>query len=255
MKHFLNMRFYYFALIHFLPTFFYSLNPEDSAAIYYSKDEFKKAATLYEKIVSEGKDSWILYYNLGNSYYKDGKLGLAILNYEKANKINPGSSDVINNLSIAEGKIIDKVNMREVSLEKEIKKFFIYRFSTTEWAWISIAACVIAAFLFFIYLFSQKQNIKKLSFWSGATIFLIFIISLLFGYSEMNEKKELRRGIVISQESKVYNTPKLEESSKKNLILHEGTKAKILNTEGDWLNIQLINGNEGWVSKKDIGIY
>lgn len=30
-----------------------------------------------------------LFYNLGNAYYRQGKLGLAILNYERALRLDP----------------------------------------------------------------------------------------------------------------------------------------------------------------------
>ena len=230
-------------------------NISDSATLYYSRDEFKKAAACYEKILKEGKESWILYYNLGNAYYKDGSLGLAILNYEKAKKLNPHEPDILNNLSIAENKVIDKVKMREISLEKEIKEFFIYRLSTSGWAWCSIFSLTLTLSLIFVFLSTSIGSLKKISFWSGILALLTFILSLFFGYTELGEKTSSKRGVIIRNETKVYSKPQLDESARKNLILHEGTKVKVLSTENSWINIQLLNGNEGWISTNDLGIY
>jgi tetratricopeptide (TPR) repeat protein len=235
--------------------FVYSAELSDSATFYYTKAEYKKAARCYEKIISSGKESWMLYYNLGNCYYEDGRIGLAILNYEKAKKINPTQEDLLNNLSIAENKITDKIKTREISIEKEIKNFFIYRFSTTGWAWCSIITFGIALTLFFVFYIGRNSITNRISFWSGIITIVIFGVSLLFGYAELNEKSSAQSGIIISSETKVYNKPKLEASSQKNLVLHEGTRFKILEIEDEWINIQLINGNEGWILTKDTGIY
>lgn len=227
----------------------------DSAEKFYEQDLYAKAAMQYEKILAEGKESWLLYFNLGNAYYKDGKTGLAILNYEKAKKLNPNQPDVINNLSIAENKVIDKVKMKEISLEKEIKSFFVYRFSTTGWAWCTIIFLGISLGLLFIYFTVSKPGIRRLCFWSGSLMFFLFSISFLLGYIELNDKNSSQRGVIISSEVKVYNKPKVEESSRKSLVLHEGTKVKILDRDNDLINIQLLNGNEGWILTKDLGIY
>ena len=232
-----------------------SLKYIDSAEKYYEQDQFGKAALQYEKILSDGKESWMLYFNLGNAYFKDGKTGLAILNYEKAKKLNPNQQDIINNLSIAENKIIDKIKMREISLEKEIKSFFVYRFSTSGWAWCTIVFLGISLSLLFIYFTSSKSGIRRVCFWSSSLMFFLFTISFLLGYIELNDKNSAQRGVIISSEVKVYNKPKNEESSRKSLVLHEGTKVKILDKDNDFVNIQLLNGNEGWILSKDLGIY
>ena len=43
-------------------------------------------------------------FNLANAYYHDGNLGLAILNYERAQLLAPGDSDIAFNLHLARAK-------------------------------------------------------------------------------------------------------------------------------------------------------
>ena len=227
----------------------------DSAAFYYEHDDYKKSIDCYEKILKEGKESWKLFYNLGNAYYKDGKIGMAILNYEKAKKLNPTEQDILNNLSIVEDKIIDKIKMKEISLEKEIKNMVVYKFSTTGWAWISILTLAFCLILLFSYLISKNSNLKRISFWGSAIIFILFVFSIVFGYAELNDKNSMKMGIVTGKEINLYTKPKADETSKKNLVLHEGTRVRILERNSDWLNIQLSNGNEGWVQENSVGLY
>ena len=57
------------------------------AAKYYNAGKFKEAIRTYENVLSRGMDSPLLYFNLGNAYYKSGNTTLAILNFERAKKI------------------------------------------------------------------------------------------------------------------------------------------------------------------------
>lgn len=63
----------------------------------YKQGQYSDAAALYEEILKNGV-SPELYYNLGNSYYKADETGLAILNYERALRLDPGLNDASYNL-------------------------------------------------------------------------------------------------------------------------------------------------------------
>ncbi len=227
----------------------------DSAMKYYEKNQFEKAASCYEKILSEGKESWILHYNLANAYFKNNQVGKAILHYEAAKKINPTSEDVLNNLRIAETKVVDKIEHREVYLENEIRDFFIYRLSTTGWAWLSISSFVVTLMLFFLYYISQRSASKRLFFWSGLILGIMFILSFIFGIMALNQKQSKVNGVIISSQINIYNSPRADDDNRKNYSLNEGTRVKILDVDDEWANIQLANGNEGWIKSSQVGVY
>jgi len=58
-----------------------------------SPEDFRESAKLLESIVSDGFRSGVVFYNLGNAYYRAGDFGRAILNYRKAKPYRP--SDVL----------------------------------------------------------------------------------------------------------------------------------------------------------------
>src|ERR1041384_470335 len=104
----------------------------------YEKKEYKKAIEAYEMLLKEGYTSSKLYYNLGNSYYRNNQLGKAIYNYELAKKIDPNDEDVKNNLTLAYAKTIDKIEVKENFFVSAVKTNVLSTFSTTAWAWLTI---------------------------------------------------------------------------------------------------------------------
>jgi len=44
------------------------------------------------------------------------------------------------------------------------------------------------------------------------------------------------------------------EASKDLFILHEGTKVTIVDQVGEWTNVELADGRQGWLQKGDIEI-
>ena len=55
---------------------------EKQAEEFYREGKYNEAAEIYRKLRASGMESAILYYNLGNCYYKLGENTQAILNYE-----------------------------------------------------------------------------------------------------------------------------------------------------------------------------
>ena len=56
---------------------------EKQAEEFYREGKYNEAAEIYRKLRAGGMESAILYYNLGNCYYKLGENTQAILNYER----------------------------------------------------------------------------------------------------------------------------------------------------------------------------
>ena len=61
--------------------------------------KYAEAADAYEAVLNTGMESADLYYNLGYSYFKQGMLGKAILNFERCQRLNPSDPDVTANLA------------------------------------------------------------------------------------------------------------------------------------------------------------
>ncbi len=236
--------------------FYYSFNSfcndlKDAEKAYDSKN-FKISIHHYQKLINEGYKSYQLYFNLGNSYYRNNELGKAIYYYELASKSNPADDDIKINLAIATSKTIDKVNSKENFFITAIKTNILLSFSTFTWSIFTISFISLASILFFIFINSNNILIKRISFIGTCFCFILFTLSYFLGYTSLKSKSENKFAIITSKEIKILNEPTISGISKFNL--HEGTKIRIVENKGEWILIKLDNGNEGWIKTTDVGI-
>ena len=90
-----------------------SLTAQESAfkeaEVAYKQENYARAIELYEALLKNSGDSYEIYYNLGNAYYKTNKIAPAILNYERALLLNPGDGDIRFNLAMSRLRTTDKI--------------------------------------------------------------------------------------------------------------------------------------------------
>ena len=223
------------------------------AETYYEAKNYKKAIEAYEKLSSKGYSSWRLYYNLGNAYYKNNQLGKAIYNYERAKKLDPKNEDVINNITLAYSKTVDKIEVKENFFVNAVKTNVLSSFSTTTWAWFTVG---LSALLFvFLYLFFAGPTtvIRRASFFVSIVLVVAFFIVYFLGKSAVNAKVQTSFAVITTPVVKIFPEPSATSVSK--FSLHEGTRVKIMEYNADWILIKLESGNEGWLKTNDVGVF
>lgn len=218
----------------------------------YDSKQYSQAVTLYEQVVAQGFKSAELYYNLGNAYLRSNKIGKAIYNYERARKINPTDEDISINLGIAQSRTIDKIDSHENYFISVVKSGVLSSMSTTAWAWLTVMTLFLAALTYFFFKHASTTALRRTMFFSSVVLLIVFAITYLFGNSAMNAKYENKFAIITAAEVKIMNEP--TESAKTAFTLHEGTKIRVLESNGDWVLIKLDNGNEGWLRLSDVGV-
>ena len=218
----------------------------------YDAKKYKEAIENYEALIKEGYQSYQLYYNIANAYYRDNQLGRAIYNYELARKLEPNDEDIRINLSKASAKTIDKIDAKENFFISAVKSNVLSSFSTKSWAWFSIISVFLSGLFFFLFVNANNQPLKRTAFILSGLFLLSFALTYFLGYSALNAKSNNKFAIILNREVKIYNEPTLTATSKFNL--HEGTKVRLVENAGEWALIKLDNGNEGWIKKPEIGI-
>ncbi len=99
----------------------------------YKNNQYQLAIDEYNKLIKLGYEGTSLYYNLGNAHYRLGKVGYAILYYEKALKLSPGDEDVKHNLSLVKLNLKDKVDTLPPFFIFNIWESMLAAFSLNEW--------------------------------------------------------------------------------------------------------------------------
>lgn len=217
---------------------------DQEAADAYANGDYKAAISLYEEMLKEG-ESADLYYNLGNVYYKEGQVARAILNYERALLIDPGQSDVRFNLELARQRVVDKIEPVGEFFLISWKNKLQYLMSVEEWAVTSIILFISFLLLAVLFIFSRLRWLKKTAFFVGIFFFVFTIIANLFAYSLNKKLTERNTAILLTPTVTVKSSP--DQSGTDLFILHEGTKIEIRSRLGTWSEIELENGNVGWL--------
>lgn len=213
----------------------------------YSEGEYQEAIEKYEQILNQGKTSVAVYYNLANAHYKLDHIAPSIYYYEKALQMRPGDDDVLNNLAFAKKMTIDAIEPApETGISKWVNNF-MPGFGYDTWAWAAILFSVLFAFLILGYFFAGSPQKKRLFFVPAIFCLLLGIASFLFANNRQNTQQNNQFAIVFAQQTKVQSAPNLR--SEMVFLLHEGTKVEVKNGFGEWLEIELADGKQGWVKK------
>ncbi|MCW8822564.1 MAG: tetratricopeptide repeat protein, partial [Ignavibacteriaceae bacterium] len=191
----------------------------------YRNAEYDKAINIYEQLISEGYKGTSLYYNLANSYYRIGKLGYAILNYERALKISPSDEDVKHNLAFANLSTVDRI--------QPLPTFFLFEWWETVLASLSVNGWTYAAFIFYLvlllliilYFFARTIFQQKIILFSGlgTLIVLVLIVSLLV--VKINREQTVISGVIVDQSTTVKTSP--DPNSTDAFVIHEGLKLNL----------------------------
>lgn len=75
----------------------------EAAARSYDAGDYETAAASYRRLLAaaEGLDRAALHYNLGNAEYRTGRLGYAMLHWERSLALRPGDGDARANVALA----------------------------------------------------------------------------------------------------------------------------------------------------------
>ena len=231
-------------LLLFLPLSGHAVTKAEADSAYV-RGQYQQAIKDYESLLKQGASA-DLYYNLGNAYYRSENITRAVLNYERALLLSPGDRDIRFNLQIARSKTIDKIVP-----ESEMFFFTWYRslvnlMSVDAWAWTALVSLALVIVLLLIYLFSDRIWLRKIGFFGGFVLLVLFALSNVFAWQQKQDLLYRKGAIVVSPSVTVKSTP--AKNGTDLFILHEGTKVSI--TDGSmkgWTGIRIADGKEGWI--------
>jgi tetratricopeptide (TPR) repeat protein len=224
----------------------------EKAELAYTAGEYNTALEVYNSALDMGYESADLYYNVANCYYRKGELAASILNYERALKLDPSHEDAQHNLELAQLKTVDKIDVIGSVFFVNWWNAICNIASANTWAVISIIFFIVALISLSLYIFVRKLWVRKVGF-SVSLIALFFtVISLLSANSRYNVETSNTSAIVFMQTVTVKSSP--DNSGNDLFILHEGTKVNIKSTLGNWVEINTLDGNSGWMPASAIEV-
>ena len=216
----------------------------------YARGEFQQAIKDYEALLKQGASA-DLYYNLGNAYYRTENITRAVLNYERALLLSPGDRDIRFNLQIAQSKTIDKIVPESEMFFFTWYKTLVNLMSVDGWARTSLVSLALVIILLLVYLFSDRIWLRKIGFFGGVVLLLLFVMSNVFAWQQKQNLLFRKGAIVITPSVTVKSTP--ANNGTDLFVLHEGTKVMITDSSmKGWKEIRIADGKEGWIESSQL---
>lgn len=217
----------------------------------YADKQYTDAAETYKGLLQYGASS-ALYYNYANALYKTDNIGLAILNYERALRLDPSNEDIRFNL--------EYVNRMKTDRIESVEPFFLTQWvdalgscmTSNGWAYTGIVCFAVTLGLLLIYLFGRQRWLRKTAFFSAFSAFAVTVAATLYAFGIRRDALHNEAAIVLSGSVSVKSSP--DQSGTEVFVIHEGTKVWIKSTLADWSEVRLADGNTGWLQSADVEI-
>jgi len=169
----------------------------------YKNQNYEAALESYSAVLHQGLVSSELYYNLGNTYYRMGKIGYSVLNYEKALKLAPGDEDIKHNLSVANAHTIDKIEVLPKLFLIEWWDSLVMLFTVNGWAYTFIIIFTSFLIIIGLYYYHRNSNYQKPLFFFGSFNLVVLIFVAFLFIVRINDESSIEYGILLESSANV----------------------------------------------------
>ncbi|MDD2717817.1 MAG: tetratricopeptide repeat protein, partial [Candidatus Wallbacteria bacterium] len=211
---------------------------QDGVSLYRDK-KYPEAAKAFQGIADRLRDPDI-YYNLGNAYFKSGRLGSAIQYYEKSLRIRY-DKDARSNLDYAISSTKDKIHTEETLLEKYLLRLNPDLFFNLSTLLLMFVGSLTALRVW-------KKTVPLALILTLGVFTLILFSTSAAGYLTRNQEL----AVILNDQQGVFVGPSLEEAV--SFKLNEGARVKVIEHQENWLRISLPNGLSGWIEAQAAGL-
>lgn len=211
---------------------------------FYNQKQYDSAAACYEQLAITTPADAMLYYNLGNAYYRMNKIGAAVYNYQKALCLNPGYKEAADNLALTESRISNRIpSVSDIFFVKWWHNLTLGR-NSTMWSVVSLIIFVIIIALGFLKQFNKGSRIISAQLTGVFIVLLVCFLALAFVSS--NHQSHSNLAVVMQNDAPLMND---QHTGKAQSLVPEGTTVTLLEQKGGWAQVRLPDGRVGWIQE------
>ena len=230
------------------PVFGLSLSEADLLAAqaekHYAAGDHAEALSLLDSVNTTFTSSALLF-NMGNCHFKLGDIPQAILHYERALRLAPGDADVRSNLELARQNVVDRVNeLPAFSLGSTWGRLRGGR-DADQWARRSLWSCLLIFVSLAAAILVVNRALRRTLYGAASVFVIITVVSVAFAAFRAEEVTDDSEAIIVGAKVDVRSEPRPNTTVL--FVLHKGTKVTVLQEQGGWSEVQLSNGNVGWM--------
>jgi hypothetical protein len=206
-----------------------------------NKGDLEGARSVYLELIKDGYTDEALYHNLALISVEKSELGKAVLYYERCVKHVSGADVCMSNLHELRGSI-ESYQVSFASVRMALRwNSFVSNFSSSFWGIIAMVFMLISGLLFY---YRKRMRIS----WSYSIPLLVSFIFLITAFR--------RHYLETTNDFAIVTTPGIELSqgpdpeSKLLYPLQEGTRVRVIGSDGHWKRVLLLNRDIGWLKQE-----
>lgn len=205
----------------------------------YAEGRLPEAARLYEDLIRGQRSSMAVFYNLGNALLRDGRPGLAVLNYRKAWRLAPRDPDIRANMRLA----LQASGAAEADLSGP--EIFFTGLSEREWAALVAGAWWTGCLLLCVAVLVRSRRGLALRLSAAAGAVAVAALLGLWTWHGFDRNPEL---VVLNSGLSARSEP--QDAATARFPLPEGSVVRVQAARGAWVKVP--SGQlAGWIPRAD----
>lgn len=226
----------------------------ESGNKYFLEKKYEEASKEYQNHLQSDPSDASAWVNLALSEYHRGNSLYAVAYFRKALGIHPSNAEAKAGLKFVQNQMRTPQVPQNLSLLETLNKGFLDGLPLEALFLVSLLLFATGGFLLIRYLGQRKLALEKESMAPPSPVicmlFLVFfvIFSSLFALKIWDAQFE--RGSIVVDKTSLQTAP--GEDQVAIMDLQGGYEIKVLQTQGDWLQVSYPGTPRGWIKKSDV---
>jgi tetratricopeptide (TPR) repeat protein len=216
----------------------------------YETGNYDEAIAGYEDIIAMGVRNSDVYYNLGNAYFKQGDMGRAILNYRRAQRLDPPDTDIAANLALARTQTVDKLEVPPEGVLINIVEIAEEWLTLNQAALLALGLWLLIGVAFIVAIFQPRW--RRLSAGVMAILAIFLLIGLISMANRLYRETQSPPAVIIAPKVDVTSGPGGGDQYLVEFELHAGAEVRLLESRVGWRRITLPGNLQGWVPSEAV---
>jgi tetratricopeptide (TPR) repeat protein len=218
----------------------------------YQRGQFDSAATVFARLAQSGADDERVWYNLGNSLYKSGHVGAALVAYRRGMRLAPRDADLSANYRYVRLFAVDKIEPVGVLFLQRWWNAAVDKVSIFEARWAGAFLFWLAGAITVWRWWPTHTNGRWLPLWVVGCLWALWIMATAASATCYARDVARRDGFVATSQTNVRGGPGDEYALQ--FVAHDGLQGAVERTESGWYLVQFPNGLKGWLQANSFEI-
>jgi hypothetical protein len=215
----------------------------------YAQERYAESAEAYRTLLKYQVRDPRVEYNLGNAEFRLGRLGHAILHFERGRRLDPTDADIRANLEYARSFCFDRVDPPEVPAVVRWVRAAQDRVGPDRQAWALLALIWLLAGLIG-WAFSRPGRWSAAYGWALSGGLLLAVLVGASWHVTYDRLEGRRSAVVLEPSVEVLAGPGANNATL--FTVHEGLIVEVRDVRAEWIQVSLPNGLNGWLARSAV---